>query len=82
MSRFIQTRALQEVSTLTPHCDYRDDIPVYRSLPSSTPNVSIASDPLKTGLINTMPTARANVNGVVLAETDTWETVEGNVYVR
>lgn len=29
-----------------------------------------------------MPTARAKINGVVVAESDTWETVEGNVYVR
>ncbi|KAJ5618686.1 hypothetical protein N7528_006797 [Penicillium herquei] len=27
-----------------------------------------------------MPTARAHLNGLLLAETDSWETVEGNVY--
>lgn len=32
-------------------------------------------------ILDKMPTAVAKVNGVVLAETDTWETVEGNVYV-
>lgn len=29
-----------------------------------------------------MPTARAKIGDLVLAETDTWETVDGNVYVR
>lgn len=29
-----------------------------------------------------MPTARAVKDGVVLAEANAWETVEGNVYVR
>ncbi|KAJ5885378.1 hypothetical protein N7495_009888 [Penicillium taxi] len=27
-----------------------------------------------------MPTARAKLGDIILAETDTWETVEGNVY--
>ncbi|KAJ9638951.1 hypothetical protein H2199_006812 [Coniosporium tulheliwenetii] len=27
-----------------------------------------------------MPTATAKVNGVTVAETDSWETVEGNIY--
>ncbi|KAJ5701219.1 hypothetical protein N7488_008767 [Penicillium malachiteum] len=27
-----------------------------------------------------MPTARAHLNGLLLAEADSWETVEGNVY--
>lgn len=29
-----------------------------------------------------MPTARAKIGDVLLAETDVWETVEGNVYVQ
>jgi hypothetical protein len=29
-----------------------------------------------------MPHATATVNGVVVAETDTWEVVDGNIYVR
>jgi hypothetical protein len=29
-----------------------------------------------------MPTAKASVGDLVLAEADAWETVEGNVYVR
>ncbi|KAF7592016.1 hypothetical protein BBP40_000797 [Aspergillus hancockii] len=29
-----------------------------------------------------MPTAKATVNGTLLAETSTWEEVEGNIYVR
>jgi hypothetical protein len=28
-----------------------------------------------------MTKATAKVNGVTIAETDTWETVEGNIYV-
>jgi hypothetical protein len=29
-----------------------------------------------------MPHATASVNGVVVAETDTWEVVDGNIYVH
>jgi hypothetical protein len=29
-----------------------------------------------------MPHATASVNGVVVAETDSWEVVDGNIYVR
>jgi hypothetical protein len=29
-----------------------------------------------------MPHATASVNGVVVAETDNWEVVDGNIYVR
>lgn len=33
-------------------------------------------------LTSNMPHATATVNGVVVAETDNWEVVDGNIYVR
>lgn len=59
----------------------------YQSLKQSShrlrPSLSHPRTPLITSYYSSnMPTASAVFNGKTIAKTDTWETVEGNVYVR